>query len=250
MGSEFDAKSSVLYEDDFLLAAQKIDGVESVSDNGACFTTMMRDGLNLSGLEPVHRLDRDTTGVQLFAKTPEAQKLLEDAFRHRKTEKKYLAGCLGVPFNTDGTIRKNLSKWKGGRKPVSVVKGKDGLEAETTYRLVSAFYPDPRKMGPGVPASLILFMPHQGRTHQIRVHAASLERPILCDDQYGDRPANKRVKDFCGLKRQALHAWRIDLPHPKSKEQLTITAPVPADLLALFDAIFVGWSESLDASIA
>lgn len=242
------ARGLLLHEDDCLLAACKCAGLETVAESGACFTTYLRQELHLPELEPVHRLDRDTTGVQLFAKTSSAKGELEAAFRHRKTEKQYLAACLGIPANADGTIRKRLSNWSGGRRPVQVVKGSDGLEAETAYHLLSAFYPDPRNMGPGVPASLILFLPHQGRTHQIRVHAASIEKPVLGDDQYGDRPANKRVKDFCGLKRQALHAWRITLPHPKTRQPLTLTAPVPDDMVALLTPLFPAWEETLPAA--
>lgn len=236
----------VLYRDEALLATAKPPGWESVVEGtgGRCWTTHIREALGLPDATAVHRLDRDTSGLQLHALTPSAQRALEASFRHRRAEKAYLALCLGVPFNDSGTINRSLSKWQGGRQPVRVVKGGGGLQAETGYRLVASGAIHAQGLD-GLEASLLLFEPHQGRTHQIRVHAAAFGRPILGDDQYGDRAANKTTKQATGLARQALHAWRIALPHPTTGAPLRLECPPPADWRAAAMAIAPDWEARL-----
>lgn len=228
----------VLYDKDGLLAINKPAGYETISTTGgACLTRYLKKEANFSGLEPAHRLDRDTTGVQLFARNKELLKKLEILFRERKTRKSYLAICLGIPFNPEGTINRNLSKWSGGHRPVQVVKGGDGLEAQTDYQLLARNQQEN--------ASLILFQPHQGRTHQIRVHAAAFSRPIIGDSQYGNREANNHFKALCGIARQALHAWQITLPLEEDKPALLLTAPVPTDMATACDFLFPNWQQIL-----
>lgn len=234
----------ILYRDPHLLAAAKPAGLETRSQSGRqCFSALMRRGLGISTLAPVHRLDRDTTGVQLFAITKTARATLEKSFRERVVGKQYLAICLGVPANPEGTIRRNLSAWKSGRQPVRVIKGKEGkgLTAETSYFCLCD----------NGDVSLILFTPKQGRTHQIRVHAQAIKHPILGDDQYGDRPANRTAKSETGLARQALHAWRIVLPHPVTGKELRIESPLPADMCIAADSCFSGseWKTRVEAVV-
>lgn len=235
----------LLAEDDSLLAVDKPAGWQTVVAEGKgthCLTTLLRARYGRPELEPVHRLDRETTGVQLFARTSAARSLLEAAFRERRTEKTYLAVCLGIPRNDTGTIRRHLSDWSGGRRPVQVVKGGGGLAAETAYRVMAR--------NADFPASLLRFAPREGRTHQVRAHAAAFGRPVLGDDQYGDRPANARARDLAGLSRQALHAWRLVVPHPAGGYPLHLEAPVPADMAALADALFANWRDVLAAGDA
>lgn len=220
-----------------ILAVNKPAGYETISTTGgACLTATLKKMLNTRDLEPAHRLDRDTTGVQVFSRNHVLLKELEALFRERKTQKFYLALCAGIPFNAEGTINRALSKWAGGYHPVQVVKNGQGLEAETEYQLLARN----RELN----CSLILFKPHQGRTHQIRVHAAAFGRPILGDDQYGDREANKKFKSLFGLGRQALHAWRLVLPLPDG-ENLLLAAPVAADIALACDQLFPDWRQLL-----
>ncbi len=247
-----DAPAPVLAETDAWIAVDKPAGWETIvtggGDTSRCLASRVRRERDLPGLAPAHRLDRDTTGCQLFGKTPPVTRVLEAAFRARRVEKAYLALCLGAPRNPTGVLRRRLSRWEGGRRPVHVVKGsKGGQDAETAYRLLI------KADGTGLPAeltasgcSLMLFHPHTGRTHQIRVHAADFGRPILGDDQYGDRAANRAIKDAVGLARQALHAWRIVFPDPDDESmQVHLESPVPEDMAAAMDRCLPDWSVAL-----
>ncbi len=238
---------NILYQDDTLLAVIKPAGWQSVVEHGGpareCWTSHVRRSLGLRYLAPAHRLDRDTSGVQLFALSDKILKKLEKNFRQRQTCKFYLAFCLGVPRNRTGVIRRNLSEWRSGRRPVQVVKGSGGLTAQTAYHVAAEGGEWPESSRPA--ASLLLLHPREGRTHQIRVHLQALGYPILGDDQYGERSANVAVRKLCGLARQALHAWRLSLPHPEIDKRLELIAPWPEDLEVAAKELFSGWPESL-----
>lgn len=198
--------AEIIIEDEDFIVAAKPPGMETVSrDGGRELTRTLREARGEPGLVPAHRLDRDTSGAQLFARNPAAEQGLTDLFRHRRVEKMYLAVCFGVPRNAQGIINRNLSEWGGGRRPVRVLK-KGGLEASTGYRVLAVS----GELAAGFRVSLLAFSPHQGRTHQIRAHAAALGYPVLGDDQYGDRAANRSGREILGLRRQALHSWRLD----------------------------------------
>ncbi len=255
--------SRILFADEHILAADKPAGWETVAAAGGrrCFSSRARRVLKIPALAPVHRLDRDTTGVQVFAQDQETRARLEKLFRRREVHKSYLAISLGIPENRAGTIHRRLSAWHGGRRPVRVVKS-GGLPAETAYRLLvatprtevpakekRASSPD-AELGtpnPELTVSLILFLPRQGRTHQVRVHAEALGLPLLGDDQYGDRAANARAKKSFGLKRQALHAWRLTFTHPLTGKDIRLEAPLPADLRQAVAALFPNWEKALGA---
>ncbi len=205
--------------------------METVSqDGGRELVASAREALQEPGLEAAHRLDRDTSGAQLVSRNPEAGDGLTALFRRRDVDKTYLALCLGAPRNRTGTVNRNLSEWSGGRRPVRVLR-QGGLEAATAYRVLArGTAPD------GLPVGLVAFSPHQGRTHQIRVHAAALGTPILGDDQYGDRPANRGAKQTLNAKRQMLHSWRLEFPWKGSRIRVE-AAPFP-DLEAAMVLVF------------
>lgn len=228
----------LLRDDDDFAAFYKPPGRETISESGDADAVKGAAAL-LSGaiLFPVHRLDRDTSGVLLMARNPIAKKTLENLFRTRQIEKEYRAVCLGVPANRTGAINRKLSRWSGGRRPVKVVKGGGGLEAMTEYRLLA----ENRTCLAGADLSLVAFQPHQGRTHQIRVHAAALGYPVLGDDQYGDRQANKWARDAFGLSRQALHAWRLRFPW--NGREVEISCPFPDDLAVVAKTAFPAFRE-------
>jgi 23S rRNA pseudouridine955/2504/2580 synthase len=198
-------KTAILYENGDFLAMAKPAGVETVSQTGgADFLALARETAGEPGLAVVHRLDRDTSGALLLARTPEAEKKLTALFLQRRMMKTYLALCLGRPRNAEGRINRRLSEWAGGHRPVKTLK-QGGLEASTDYRVAAVS----EWLAEDFRVSMIAFRPHQGRTHQIRVHAAAFGYPVLGDDQYGDRKANAFVRQGLGIRRQALHSARL-----------------------------------------
>ena len=155
----------------------------------------------------VHRLDKDTSGVLLLARTPAAQAALSAAFEARTTQKTYLAIVEGVPERPRAVIDAAIDRHPGDRTRMAIVKR--GREARTVYELLHS---DGRR-------SLLEVKPETGRTHQIRVHLAAVGIPVADDAVYGKREPGGR---------QLLHAYQLAIPHPEGGA-LTVTAPIPPD---------------------
>lgn len=157
----------------------------------------------------VHRLDKDTTGVLLAAKTREAHEKLIAAFSQRRIHKQYLAICLGKP--KQGILSAPIGRHPQRRKEMAV-RDHNSKEAVSDIKVLA--FNEKR--------SFILVEPKTGRTHQIRVHLKYLNCPIVGDELYGkaDSSAN----------RQLLHAYRIKFNHPITRESIEITAPIPQDI--------------------
>ncbi|MFI5344401.1 MAG: RluA family pseudouridine synthase, partial [Chlamydiales bacterium] len=167
----------------------------------------------------VHRLDKDTSGVLLAAKTLVAhQKLIED-FSQRIIGKTYIAVCMGKPENE--IINEPIGRHPTKRKEMAVLK--EGREAITAVQTMA--YNDQ--------ISLLLLRPKTGRTHQIRVHLRHIGCPILGDPIYGSDRANQSLRPA----RLLLHAYQLMLDHPITKAPLILTAPIPED--------FKGWIQKL-----
>ena len=178
----------------------------------------------------VHRLDKDTSGLLVVARTPEAQAALSAALAEREIGREYLALCVGV-LTGGGTVDEPIGRHRTQRIKMAVRP--DGREAVTHYRIERRF-----------PAHTLLRVQLEtGRTHQIRVHLAHLGYPIVGDPVYGGRrrvPAGappELVAALAGFQRQALHAARLELVHPRSGEPLQFEAPLPADFVALLAAL-------------
>lgn len=215
--SYFD-QNRILYEDDYLLAYDKPPFLTSVSDSGqSLFLALKRD---IPTLLPIHRLDRDTSGVLCFAKNPEAQKNLEIAFKQRLAKKTYFALVQGSPSRDYGCIEKPMAVIK--KNPSSVMWGiseKNGLYAKTDWAIEKR----------GTKHALLRCMPFTGRTHQIRVHLQYLGCPIIGDLQYGvaSEYANRTL----------LHAEQLEIPHPQSGKPLTLKADLPSDFVQAIDKL-------------
>jgi 23S rRNA pseudouridine1911/1915/1917 synthase len=160
----------------------------------------------------VHRLDKDTSGVMVVAKTDEAHRHLANSFKKRLTDKEYIAiavGKLEDDIHLDAPI---------GRHPMQrqkmTVGGSNARNANTYFRVLE------RISG----YVLVKAKPHTGRTHQIRVHLAHLGASILGDESYG--------RSSTAINRQALHAYRLTLPHPRDNQAITFVAQVPEDMVA------------------
>ena len=168
----------------------------------------------------VHRLDKDTSGCLAVARTPEAQSRLCEAFAQRTTGKTYLALTCGIPEPRRGRIENLIGRHPVNRQKMAVV-AEHGKTAVSEYEVVACgtLY--------GVKAALVKVKIFTGRTHQIRVHMASLNTPVWGDDLYGGK------RSSVGAARQMLHAWRLKLPHPVSGEIIKVEAPLPEDFTDL-----------------
>jgi len=208
----------VLYEDDSLVAVDKPGGLtvhgapgDTAPSVAGWFAARYPGAAAQFGVERpgiVHRLDKDTTGVLLLAKTPAAQAALSAAFEARTVEKQYLAVCEGEPRQARAVVDAPIARHPGDRMRMAVVK--HGRDARTAYETLATDHD----------RSLLLVRPETGRTHQIRVHLAAIGAPVAEDRVYGSGTGE----------RQLLHAWRITVPHPDGG-RLTVTAPLPADMV-------------------
>ncbi len=165
----------------------------------------------------VHRLDKDTSGLLLIARTAQAAKRLGESFRDRETEKLYWAVVVGVPPRPEGAIDLPLAKRPGARdRETMQVDRENGQKALTHFRELDRA---------GKRAALLALWPRTGRTHQLRVHCAAIGCPILGDRKYGGEEAS--LSAVADARRLHLHARRIALPHPSGKGELVVEAEPP-----------------------
>lgn len=210
-------KLRVLYEDDYLAVIDKPAGLAVHGAPGDTSVTVAAWWLEQLGAAAsafdverpgiVHRLDKDTTGVLILAKTPQAQTALSGAFEARTTRKTYLAIVDGIPDRKKAVIDAPIDRHPGDRTRMAIVKR--GRDARTAYELL---HTDNRR-------SFLEVRPETGRTHQIRVHLAAVGIPVTDDVVYGKRAPGGR---------QLLHAYQLSIPHPAGGT-LTVTARIPFD---------------------
>lgn len=212
----------ILYEDPYLLAINKPAGlvVHPAAGNwtGTFVNALLYHCKNLPQAETmrpgiVHRLDKETSGVLVAAKTEKSQQALVELFATRRVEKEYLAICQGHPGSKliDAPIGRHPVK----RKEMAIVE-KRGKEARTRCETIAI----------GNPFSLVRLLPETGRTHQLRVHLKHIGCPILGDPVYGIPSLNKKY----AIHRQLLHAARLQFIHPMTGEKLELKAPLPDDM--------------------
>jgi 23S rRNA pseudouridine1911/1915/1917 synthase len=191
----------------------------------------------------VHRLDKDTSGVLIIAKTERAMAVLGKAMKERFLEKDYLAVVYGRPPVTKGKIELGILRDPRDRKRMTTSKS-EGRASSTFYEILS------ESSGPLSGLSLLKCRLVTGRTHQIRVHLKALNLPIVGDAVYGS-PRWKGLKDEAlkeacrAFPRQALHAWRLGIRHPVTGAAMSFTAPVPADMVGLLSAAGIAEPRSL-----
>jgi len=202
---------SILCSDKDLIAYDKPSGI--ASDNPALLKKLE---MQFGALILLHRLDKETTGVLLFARNQKTATSIENLFKKRLVNKIYLALIDGVPGRTSGVIENFLGKVHvyDGQTIWGVVVPEKGLIAKTSWQI---------KMK-GKDACLITCYPATGRTHQIRVHLSGLGHPILGDHQYGHS-----FKCAFRPQRTLLHAAEISFEHPESNQIITIKSPIPSD---------------------
>ncbi len=173
----------------------------------------------------VHRLDKETSGVLVIAKTPEAQFKLSRSFAERETAKTYLALLCGIPAKRSLEISTLIGRHPVNRQKMAVVE-RNGKTAISRYTVVKS------GVLAGRPISLAEIAIATGRTHQIRVHMAHIGFPVLGDALYGGAKSHLE-----GIGRQMLHAWKLCIPHPLTGETMQFIAPVPEDMEAAIEKI-------------
>ncbi|MGX7896367.1 RluA family pseudouridine synthase [Tsuneonella sp. HG222] len=208
----------ILFEDGEALVIDKPGGlpIETPRAGGASLEDHL-ENLKLGFQRPpvaVHRIDTDTSGCLLLARNPKALKRFSRAFEDRTVGKRYLGILAGVPAESEGTVELSLSKISSAEKGWRMIPAKKGKPSLTNWRVVAEF--DGRAM--------VEFHPQTGRTHQIRVHAASgIGLPLLGDPIYGDG---------AGASRTMLHAAGLEIPR-EGKPPVVAAAPLPPDFAAL-----------------
>ncbi|MBR2920423.1 MAG: RluA family pseudouridine synthase [Kiritimatiellae bacterium] len=228
-----DIPLDVVYEDSDMLVVNKAPGMVVHPAPGHFTGTLVNALLyhcpDLSGIGGVarpgivHRLDQDTSGLIVVAKSQKAMENLVKAFAsHKHIEKTYIAVCHGRPRLDSGRIENLIGRHPVDRKRMAIVQ-RNGKSAITNWKVLST-PSESREKG----YSLIECRIETGRTHQIRVHMASLGTPVIGDRQYGKQALDKRLPVVPA--RQMLHAWRLTLWHPVESRQMTFTAPIPTDM--------------------
>ncbi|MES2693581.1 MAG: RluA family pseudouridine synthase [Verrucomicrobiota bacterium] len=229
-----DIPLDVIFEDKHMLAINKAAGM--VVHPGAAtgedtlvhaLLSHCEDSLSgIGGVERpgiVHRLDKETTGLIVVAKTDKAHRALADQFQTRSLKKEYVAIVAGVPQLLSGTIEKAISRHPTHRHRMTI--GEGGKPAKTSWERMEIF---------DDMAALMRCQIFTGRTHQIRVHMKSLGHPILGDALYGWKADERMTKQ---PKRVMLHAEHLVLTHPISGKELDLRAPLPKDFLDILKAL-------------
>jgi len=236
-----DIALEIVFEDDHLLVVDKPAGMVVHPAAGNADGTLVNALLHhcagrLSGIGGVarpgivHRIDKDTSGLLVVAKTDRAHEGLAAQFAKHSLHRAYQAIVAGVPVPPAGTIDAPLARSSADRKKMAVVKENRGKRAVTRYRMLK----------PLRDAALVECRLETGRTHQVRVHMASIGHPLLGDPVYGrTRPMHRDLLKRLGFHRQALHAAELGFVHPVSKENLTFKSALPSDIQELFGALTV-----------
>lgn len=246
-------QAAVLWKDEHIIALNKPPGLPSQGGSGQGERHV--DGLTTALMfgykdrpKLVHRLDKDTSGVLLLARTDRVARALSEAFRARTTRKIYWAAVAGVPHPRMGTVRFGLVKGGGGRgdneKMIAVhprdIDATEGAKRATTdYAVLDAL---------GTRVSWCALVPITGRTHQLRAHMAELGHPIVGDGKYGGS-GQENLGDGWGAqlggeisRKLHLHARSISFDHPITKKRVTLTAPLPEHMARTWKTL--GWHEN------
>jgi 23S rRNA pseudouridine1911/1915/1917 synthase len=178
----------------------------------------------------VHRIDKGTSGLLVIAKTDVAHEGLARQFAAHSIDRRYLAIVNGVPRTAEGTIDAPLARSAYDRKKIAIVEGKRGKRAVTHWKRLKALRD----------AALVECRLETGRTHQVRVHMASIGHPLLGDPVYGrGKSVHRQLLNQLDFRRQALHAAGLGFIHPVTKARLSFESALPSDMQELFTALGV-----------
>jgi 23S rRNA pseudouridine1911/1915/1917 synthase len=236
-----DIPLTIVFEDEHLLVVDKPEGlvVHPAAGNldGTLVNALLHHcGGSLSGIGGVarpgivHRIDKDTSGLLVVAKTDVGHEGLAKQFAAHSIDRRYLAVVNGVPKAKEGTIDAPLARSATNRKKIAIVEGSRGKRAVTHWKRLEILKD----------AALVECRLETGRTHQVRVHMASLGHPLLGDPVYArsGKTHGKLLKEL-QFHRQALHAAELGFTHPVTKHRLSFASPMPPDMQELFNALGV-----------
>lgn len=207
---------TILFQDDHLFVINKPSWWvvhRGLARDKIVLADVVKSHLGADTVYPVHRLDRQTSGVLMFALHPEAARMLQGQFADGKIKKKYVALVRGVA-PPEGHIDSPVPKKEGGER----------VFAQTDFVRIATAETTPRA------TSLVLVKPRTGRFHQIRRHLKHINHPIIGDANYGKGKLNRAFQDHYELHRMALHATSIKFCHPENHTRICIRAPLPKDL--------------------
>ncbi|WP_395611868.1 RluA family pseudouridine synthase [Allosphingosinicella sp.] len=236
-----DIALEIVHEDEHLLVIDKPAGMVVHPAAGNFDGTLVNALLHhcagrLSGIGGVarpgivHRIDKDTSGLLVVAKTDVAHEGLAAQFARHSIDRRYLSITSGIPIPVAGTIDAPLARSSANRKKIAIVGEGRGKRAVTHYRIV-----EPLKG-----AALVECRLETGRTHQVRVHMASIGHPLLGDPVYGRvRNEQREILKRLNFHRQALHAAELGFVHPVTKAKLSFKSALPSDIQELFGALRV-----------
>ncbi len=231
-------EQNILYEDESLCVLNKPAGLvvhpAPGHRSGTLANALLYHCQQLPGDQArpglVHRLDKDTSGLLIVAKTPLAHERLVNAFSSRQIHKEYLAICFGKTL--PGTLSHRIGRHPKLRQQMAILSAPHGKEAITHLEL----------LGFHAPLSVVRVHLETGRTHQIRVHLQHAGTPVLGDSLYGNEKANRHY----GVSRQLLHAHRLAFSHPLSGSPLSFEAPLPQDFLPFVHQILSPEKSAID----
>ena len=234
-----DIPLKIVFEDEHLLVVDKPAGLvvhpAAVNLDGTLVNALLHHcGGSLSGIGGVarpgivHRIDKDTSGLLVVAKTDVAHEGLARQFAAHSIDRRYLAIVSGVPKTSGGAIDAPLARSATNRKKIAIVEGSRGKRAVTHWKRLEVLRD----------AALVECRLETGRTHQVRVHMASIGHPLVGDPVYGrsGKSHGKLLKEL-GFERQALHAAELGFIHPVTKHRLSFASPMPPDMQELFNAL-------------
>ena len=218
----------IIFEDDSLLIIDKPAGLAVHGGSGVSFGVIeqLRAAYpKLKFLELVHRLDKETSGLLILAKKRSALVHLHEQIRNGRMDKRYYAILKGALEQSVTHVQAALHKYvsANGERRVVVAHEGEGQSAHTQFNIDRVFHLSSDASHPYTAVRVKIFT---GRTHQIRVHSASIDHPIIGDDKYGDFELNKALAKKTG-QRMFLHAHTLRFKHPQTDELLSVTAPIP-----------------------
>jgi 23S rRNA pseudouridine1911/1915/1917 synthase len=236
-----DIPLTIVFEDDHLLVVDKPAGlvVHPAAGNfdGTLVNALLHHcGGSLSGIGGVarpgivHRIDKDTSGLLVVAKTDVAHEGLAKQFAAHSIDRRYLAIVSGIPMASEGIVDAPLARSATNRKKIAIVEGSRGKRAVTHWKRLEVLRE----------AALVECRLETGRTHQVRVHMASIGHPLVGDPVYSrsGKTHSKLLKEL-QFHRQALHATELGFIHPVTKHRLSFSSPMPSDMQELFNALGV-----------